>query len=369
MKGLAQGEASSTTNPILQFFCRSGGQLADISTGTFKIEDITTTTPITRVPSTPLTASHKLSTGRYVIPTGSTASWSLGTHRVVCTYNLTAESPTFYQVIEFELLDATDWVTGNQYVGYASTKRLVGDGFVAATLSLATLHRHINRVSRQIEAWTRRFFEPRYLSYRAQANYGPLIHLQESIIAIDAITYIWQTTSGEDGTDYTADLYKVFNRHLDGLLSPDDRYNPKIFLIDGNWPSEYQGLLIKGVFGFTDPDAINNPSLRAGIGKTPEDLIQVVGALISRYLADPTLSSLVTQQPGAISSMKTRDQAVSFARSRGDSTSELTGDPMLDRLLFRFLPPVSVTSSSSKRTEIWIAEADEQYAGLAPTTD
>lgn len=353
MRGITKGDQSTTLRPILQFFCRSGGFLSDIYSGSFIIEDIhsasvATTTPVT---TTSFTAVHKLGTGRYVIPTGATTTWNLGTHRAICTYKTVSGGPDYKQVIEFEVLDSTDWPSGDNYLGYLSTRLAYQDGYASLSYTAQTLHRHLSRISRLIENVTGRFFEPRYLTLRKSGQQAPDLLLQEAIIALEDIYAIWQTSTGDDTYKYEQYLYKVFNRHLDGFLEDDDRLCPKVTLtnVDGEvvtvedyiWPFGTQNIQFRGVFGYTDPE-FDPAGGRVLIGQTPKDIAHVSGVLLSRYLEDPTMGSLATFSPGSIRSMRTRDQSVTFGGSSGDaSSSELLGDPLLDAILVKYLAPMA----------------------------
>ena len=289
MKGLAVGEQSSVSRPILQLFSRSAGYLADIDSGSFIIEDISGTTPSTVVSTTNLTATEKLATGRYAITTGDTSAWDPGSHRVVVTYTLESGGVEYTQVIPFEVLTAVDWPTGMAYTGYLSSKLAQDDGYLASTVTMAKVHRLLDQASKQVEHWTHRFFEPRYLEVRHNGQNDPTLLFDHAIIALEDVWAIWEsTTSTEDSYKYEQYLYKVFNRHLDGFLGEDDRDHPRIELVsidgtivqpeDYTWPFGTHNLLTKGVFGFTNP-YVDPTGGRTGVGLTPHDIGVAVGAL------------------------------------------------------------------------------------------
>jgi hypothetical protein len=339
---------------VLQLICRSGELLADLYAGTFKIDDIHDPggTLINKVAVTPFSESHKIGTGRYAILSGATTTWNVGTHRAVCQYQMVEGGPTYTQSIEFEILDASDWATGALYTGYATTRRLIADAFVGASFGRPKLHRHIDRVSRLIESWTSRFFGPKYLVVYLDGPIGPNLHFEEAIIALEQIQAVYKIRSGtgvleEQTYDYDPSMFQVYNRHLDGLLSPDDRKDPRVVRLDGDfWPDATSCLKVAGVFGFTDP-TLDPHGGRVLIGKEPDDLVTVLGSLVQRAIQDPSMSNLSIQRPGTIRSMRTRDQAVLFGTTGGGSSSssssssgELTGDPVLDQILWRFSPPI-----------------------------
>lgn len=354
MKGLAKGEQSSASNPALQLFARSGGFLTDIYSGTFKIESIVDPTagPTVLVASTPfVSATHKLGTGRYFIPTGATSSWSVGTHRAVCTYQMANGGPTYVQVIEFELLDAADWPVGSQYLGYLTTRQAYVDEFTSTTeATRQKLHRLINEVSRSIELWTKRWFDPRYLYLKVNGKDSEILRLQSPIIAIEDVYATWKTAAGENTYKFEQYLYKVYNRHLRGLLEADDRKSPKLELVDVTdtvvrtsgfaWPYGNQNIELRGVFGYTDPEL--DPSTGdVAIGTTPADIARAAGVLITRRIADPAMSDPMTWSPGSVRSMRTRHQAVTFGGSGGAGggsgySGELSGDAYVDSIIAKY---------------------------------
>lgn len=353
MRGIAKGEQSSLTNPLLVLYVRSGGFLADIYSGSVVIEDIRAagSSPAVVVASANITSGgNRLGIGRYVILTGSTALWNVGTHRATAQYKLTATGPTYYQVIEFEVLDSAEWPTGQPYVGYISTRLALGDAYVASTITRQQLHRYIDEVSHAVEMWTGRWFEPRYRIVKKRGQALPTLRLDTPIIAIEDIYAIWQTTTGQDSYKYEQYLYKVYNRHLDALMEEDDRKDPYIELtdVDGTvvevsgfaWPYGNQNIEVRGVFGYTDPEFDPN-SGQVIVGKTPSDLARAVGALTSRRISDPAMSSLLTSSPGGVVSMKTRDQSITFGSSTSSmsETAPFSGDPLIDQILIKYCKP------------------------------
>lgn len=373
MRGLSRGEASTATNPVLQLFTRQGEMLQDPVEGSFIIQDIRDpdAAPIERVASTSLNLNsiddpspgYKLGTGRFYIPTGATASWGFGTHRAVCTYKMVAGGRDYSQVIEFEVLNPTVFPTGQSYVGYASTSGLYADGvFSFSAMEPQTLHAQIKRVSLQLENLLNRFFEPRYLDQRISGDGRNVIHLDEAIVAIEQVATVDKELNGETLTVYSADTYSVMNRHLDGLLNPDDRDSPSIesigqqvngFLNRGRvYPSGDRNISVSGVFGFTDPEPNSDGVL---IGETPDELAQVVGILVARQLEDPTLTSPATWQPGLIKMYKTRDQQIQFYGASGNVnySGGITGDSLLDQRLLRFVKPARL-DFPERKTAWWM---------------
>lgn len=362
MRGLAQGEQSTKTSPIIQLFCRSGGFLADLYSGSFYIEDMVDPAGPGRekVAATPFVAgTHKVDTGRYAILTGATTTWRVGTHRAVCSYTMESGGPTYTQSIQFEVLDPTDWATGTPYTGYISTRQVYQDGYATLATSRQKLHRWLHEICTRIERWTGRWFEPRFMQLTKAGTEMPNLMLQQPIIAIDNVYAVWQTTSGEDTYLFEQYLYKVYNRHLDGYLETDDRGHPQLVLtsVDGtivkvsgfSWPYGNQNVRVGGVFGYTDP-AFDPNNGRVLIGTTPADIARVSGALLTRLSGDPSMSSLTTWTPGSIREYRTRDQAIKFggggsmssSGGGGGTAGEFSGDPLIDQILLRYSQPIAV---------------------------
>lgn len=359
MRGLAKGSQCTATNPILQLIARSAGYLADITEGTYKIEDIhdSATAAVTVVSEASFNlTTHKVGTGRYWIPTGSTAVWNEGTHRITCTYKMEVGGPTYTQIIDFEILDTVDWPDPQSYVGYISTRDMYRDGYAASTVTREQLHRLINEASRRIEDWTGRWFEPRYVKLIKKGQNHPDLQLKSPIIAIEDIYAVWETTTGEDTYKFEQYLYKVYNRHLDGWLEEDDRHHPFVRLtdVDGDvvkvsdfaWPYGNQNIHVYGVFGYTDPQFDENGG-QVLIGTTPREIGRVAGILTARYVADPTFSSPTTWSIGSLKSYRTRDQSITFGGAAAGSAgggsgagiSEPSGDPNIDRILIKYCQP------------------------------
>jgi len=354
MRGLVPGEQSSTTNPVLQLFCRSAEFLTDLYEGTFRIESILTpgAAPVVKVAATPFDSTHKLGIGRYMIPTGDTASWTKGTHRAVCLYAMESGGKTYTQVIEFEILDSATFASGAGFSAYASSLAMLSVQALS-TKTVAELQQNLSDNSRRIEQWTRRFFEPRYQRIRISGTRTISLRLNEAIIAIeDVYAYAKYSTGEEWYAIRNHGSFQAFNRHLDGLLSPDDRKDPRLEMISDSyidnepiytfdWPYGHQNIEVRGVFGYTDPEGDESGG-RVLIGRTPRVLSQVLTALVYRSLLDPTLSDLTRQSPGSIKSMSTRAQSIAFGGGgvAAGVDAGMSGDPIIDRMLLPLCAPL-----------------------------
>jgi hypothetical protein len=375
VRGISKSEESSSANPLLQLFVRSGERLLDIYSGTYRIDCIAEpgADPVAVVSSTPFNtadapAGSRLGLGRYAITTGSMTTWDLGTYRVICTYVLAAGGVTYTQAFEFELLDGADWPLSGQYVGYLSTRRCYQDGVALSTaVSRASLHREIAAASSRLEQLTGRWFEPRYLELSMSGSGTPVLLLPAPVLAIEALNYTDDDPTNPQLQAYDAGSYQITNRHLDGYAGggDDDRDSPAIRFFDSAIADMYgtlaprafplprgqRNIRVVGLFGYTDPDpqaGLDGTSL----GRTPVDIETLVGALVKRQRRDKFLTSPSVWAPGSVKSMKTRDQAISMggvgASALTDGNSML-GDAMLDRLLARFCQPARAAYADDAR--------------------
>jgi hypothetical protein len=353
MQGLTKGEQSNATNPILQLYVRQEGHLVAPYSANYTIENL-------RNPDMPVTTVvnmtnvdlvvDKLGTGRFVINSGPTTSWACGTYRAVCKYKLVDGGREYVQVIKFEVLDSVNYPTGQDYKGYVTTRSLYEKGIAGfADTPPENLHPAIMQAAHYLETQLKRFFEPRYVEYFIDGSGKRVLPLEEAIIAIEEVAEVDKLSDNTyDAKAYGTDGYEVFNRHLNGLLQPDDRHNPQLHTIsdfvNGRynlgflWPAGTKNLRIKGVFGYTDPSIRDDGTL---IGNTPQEIEQACCILISRDLEDALLEDPSAQRPGLVKKFKTRHQVIEFYGASGNVNyaGGITGDPLLDQKLLAFASP------------------------------
>lgn len=126
----------------------------------------------------------------------------------------------------------------------------------------------ITRISRMIDLYTGRFFEPRSQTLSLDGTGGRSLLIGDPIIEVTSITL---------DTDVELDLndVRIYNRHLtENLTNPDDRDSPKIELYTydlrddllssvgssilyelffySRWPEGTQNIEVVGYFGYTD---------------------------------------------------------------------------------------------------------------------
>jgi hypothetical protein len=226
---------------------------------------------------------------------------------------------------------------GARYLGYAPSSSEALEAF-----TINERQKAIQRFSKDVNRWTQRYFFPYHRSYLIEVKKkATRMFLDIPLIGLSAATVIGDEEEESTTYDLDIDSIKVYNRHLNDLLSPDDRENPKIDLDPSGvatdlygpsfFPSGSKNLRLVGAFGYTDPNG-------GPMGECSEPLRDVVVTLASRALLDPTGSDPFYSNLGRVKSARTRDQSITFDTSAtGDAT--MTGDPRLDAILVTYLRP------------------------------
>lgn len=359
MAALARLQSSSAANPVLDIFTSVNGVLSDVFLVEFQIYDKTSGTPVQIYPATAgarvtidpaLTpVGQKLSNGRYFAPYTVEAAANIGTHSVKWYFKLTSSTPeqTFYE--DFEVLTEAMAAGVSPEESYIFVADMRDEG-VPASITDAWLAKRILLASRFVDAATKRFFSAREMTIRVDGRGGSKILLSDPIIAISEV--LFDTTPwAPSATEIDLDLVRVYNRHLSqGLLSPDDRNNPKLELFSPSemltrygssrswarlvFPRGQQNVTITGVFGYTDP---GGPNAR---GKTPELIKHVTKLLVMREL--DKMSRVANRwdrhNRHRLTSERTRDQAYTLD-PLGPARGFFTGEPEIDNILAFFLRP------------------------------
>lgn len=266
----------------------------------------------------------------------------------------------------FRVLDeAQPYVPG----AYAQIADMLANGFPVGSpaptggFTFVDAVRALNRATRFVEEITSQFFEPRYLVHDYDGKGGPGIQTTHPIVGLTDVAFTFTTFTPADLPIMEGDL-RVYNRHIrQGLLNPDDRQNPRIEflrspvyrfprgqilgdtdLLSGSvgFPDSQQNVKLRGVFGYTDPDA-------SPFGKTPDLIREVTLRLAARYI-EPLWQQLggaggKVGFAGPISAERTLDQSVSFANMGSESGAQnafagvFTGDPEIDQILALYMAP------------------------------
>ncbi len=356
MRTIAAGTALLPGNPWLVFYhAPPSGHLAEPFALSFQVfraaseaEQITPVQVFPAVAGTRHTVDLDLdaiSVGRYSVNGWTPAAGKLGKHFVRWYWksysdDLERTGDTPFDVQSFAIDPATPF--------YGSLSDAREQGVASCDASDAKLVAALRRASRFIEATTGRWFEPRYTETFYDGRGTASLLLNTPVIALDTLRV---TTRPIRPADLALDpeYIRVYNRHLNGLLSPDDRSNPRIELYSGadDWvgvrpfsferlafPRAQQNVQVAGVFGYTDPDG-------TPFGRTPEDIDFVALLIMLRNL--PGLLSAERADAvnrGRLKTESTRDQSYTLMTpSELGLASGITGDPEIDQTLSRFMRP------------------------------
>ncbi len=350
MQLLTPGMSIGAANPKLWFAYHAEGLLLDVDSLTFAVDYVEGETrelvPEALVAPTLVDVSAesaaRLGPGFYVPSWTVPAEADLGRYRIVWTYRATATSPELSVQTFFEVVAGTGIYSGPFYCALSDVR---AEGFSTQVLSDAKALAAIQRASAFIAQVTGRYFEPRYATHRYNGRRTRMLLLQQPIVALASIGYDWAPYSSDPWVTDTT-LYRVYNRHITGLLSPDDRDNPKIELasyalsaaLSGDYcfPYGQQNIYVTGFFGYTDPDG-------SPWGQTPEPIRRATLQLALRDImpfADPQAREEARLR-GRLVSERTRDQEYKIVSPKDIGLyAGITGDPEIDMILRRYKKPL-----------------------------
>jgi hypothetical protein len=350
MPGIVKGESVSCSNPLLPFFHQELGLLLDLYSLRYEIyvpgkaaavaSGVVNTDPCAG-------GGNRVAQGYYIAPI-STTSLDVGAHEILWYYKAAADGAEKKASYMFEVLDQRYFRAGSSYVGYVSSSEEVFTAYEPYVRQQV-----IQRASREVERLTGRFFFPRYLDIKHSVRpESSMVWLDEPIIGVTSVVVesLGVVSAEVQSTDVDLASLKIYNRHLTGLLSPDDRDNPRISFARLGSASEYdspsifpwgeQNVVITGAFGYTDPDG-------SPFGVTPASLQEVVRILAYREVMDPTGTDYTLWHASSVTKARTRDQELQFGTGGGGgggaaSGGYLTGDPRLDDILVNLMRPTHV---------------------------
>lgn len=277
---------------------------------------------------------------------------------------------TWFAVLESGL-DEISWTTRTERLAtfpadwgvplYALVADLREEGFTPSLLTDARAIALLARATLYIEMFTGRRFVATPKLLRVSGTGGPRVLLGEPIVAIepdDGVRVLLEPLPAAPSViPFSRDSLRIYNRHLTSrLTTPDDRQSPKIevyFPSDQRrgggttlgpdsliFPRGNQNVVLRGVFGYTDPDG-------SPMGRTPA-LIQLAAMLLVRRELSAIASSSRSVLPASrVTNERTRDQGVGFVsptsvgsgRAGSVLLGAFTGDPEVDSILASFLRP------------------------------
>lgn len=392
MPTLGRGQTSSCSNPVLDLYTAVGNPPvpADVAELEFRIKDISTPAkrlnpvqvfPVlgvgdvgptyqTLTPSVDCPTGSRLEVGRNVATYTVDAAEPLGDHEIEWRFRQNALSPLETFCEEFTVVPSV--VANPDDNLYCTVAEIRAEGYSEAMIPGFTAEQFDARVqtlirmaSRYVDKATGRWF---YAQTFGEDNrfevdgkggwyHAPFsvrsgsrsIHFEIPIIRLDRLFIRQDGTFNPELTEIelSGELVQVYNRHIRGILQPDDRENPKISFIttrvvetiaSGLFPAPYvfpEGRLnvqIEGVFGYTDPDG-------SPFGKTPDLIRQVTCRLVAR---DLLLDSDECEKFSANNKYRI------ISDKEGSTTIKLqelwlkgafTGDPRIDNVLMMYKRP------------------------------
>jgi hypothetical protein len=245
------------------------------------------------------------------------------------------------------------------------------EGFGEGLVSDMRLMKLIRQESEWLEGITKRFFEPRYIYMRVDGTHSRRLILGHVPIAIEGIKV------GDFAFEWPppVDNLVVYNRHLKGMVDPDDRHVPRIEIRDWKWvsdtfwvtwgaglvngfenpplvgrfPLNSQNIIVSGIYGYTEADPYHSP-----LGQAPAVVREAILLLVKRKLPRLTDDNALwdAQEGHRVTSISTRGQTISFAPhsaygagsvTAGTAIAPWSGDPTIDRLIARVMPPLRMT--------------------------
>ena len=240
-------------------------------------------------------------------------------------------------------------------LGYISVADVRDEGFTVAMATDAQVAKAIQIATALVDRYTRRWFEPRTRTFRIDGKTGSDMLLDIPIIRIDTLT-MWEEPLN------IAEMW-IYNRHLtQGLLTPDDRDNPRIAWRDEvisllrrqfvglrKWDKAHGNIVVTGVFGYTDLDPLDTPGETVAGSQIPVSF-GACPALIKRaclLLAIRHMYGLATgrgedwRNRGRVISETTRDQSYSLAAPGVDGSWGISGDVEVDNILMMYAAPMA----------------------------
>jgi hypothetical protein len=353
MTAIARNQSSSVANPVLVALARDGGFLVDAYSLQYQIFDTSTEAkrlvPVQVYPVTGGTkatvnlVTDRLGLGRYAAAWTAGGAETLGRHMIRWFLKLTSTSSEWTWDREFEVLAGAGYGAAMPSA-YCMLCDLREQGILDADASDAKLLLLANEASRLLERFTGRFFEPRHQTIVVDGTGAEKLLLDQPIVAVEEVLL---TSPLIDDSDIEGTDFQVYNRHLSqGLISPDDRENPKLdlasygefvteevdFVPRSAWPRGKQNVSVAGVFGYTDPDG--SPE-----GMTPSEIRRVAMMLVYRELLTLTSADREDRRlRHLVTSETVRDQSIArkFAGDAKGGCTAFTGDPDIDGIILRY---------------------------------
>lgn len=327
MQTIAVGDTSSASNPVLDFYVRRRGFLVDPMAAEFQVfrgaEQVWPATLGQRAPID--VEDDRVSLGRFAAPWSAVGA-TPGAHELRAFVTVDGTARTLRQ--PFEVVSAT----APRVLTYATIQDLRDEGVTSEQASDARIRLALGTATATVERLTRQWFEPRPMTLVLDGTGRNALELRVPVAAVAEVRI--------DGVAVPAGDLVIYARHLDGMLSPDDRRAPSVGLRGGRFPRGQQNVEVDGVFGFTE-------ALGSGfdVGATPWLIRHVTKLLAMRELEQLTSPDRAAARNGhRVIEEQTRDQRYVLAPMQGSTFMGATGDPEIDGILVLFRAPIGIGS-------------------------
>lgn len=367
---IGRGTAISPTNPLLTAFTIAhsitGEDGAPVNAGLvapvsleYEILDISTpekeNDPVVVVARTAVNlTTGKVATGVYAPTWTVSGAQALGRHLIVWYAVLAEDGP---EVSWSETFDVMASMAGLPQIALCATISDVRAEGAGASITDRRIYEKLVSAQERLGQWTGRSFVPVRKKVHLDGTRDRYFVFHEPIIALESVVLTDGVTTIEPSA------FTVYNRHLTGLLVPDDRENPRLEFRANWWETRYSGntyrypdvfrdpqwggrtsqsIAVTGVFGYTEPDG--SPT-----GRTPETAREVVVLMTLRELPRQNTQEAIAKRRAAfIEEMKTREQTVKWGDMGGGSnggggasspgSAPFTGDPFIDGKIRQLCP-------------------------------
>ncbi len=206
--------------------------------------------------------------------------------------------------------------------------------------------------STYIERYTRRRFSAQYQALDVDGIHANGLPLPTAtpIVGVEQIQYREAYYSLGEFVS-SGSTYRIYNRHLRGMVHPDDRDNPRIEIFDFThdasravllggytFPEGRQNIRVLGVFGYTEPD--DTP-----FGGVPPLVRDAAMRLAMRNLPKAASGEQAAARMAAsVKREKTREQEVEYGFDTDNAAfvGKITGDPAVDQVLAMYRAPMGM---------------------------
>jgi len=345
---LARSQSSSCDNPALDIYVSVAGSLVDIAVLEFEIYDISTDEKAAEPvkvypagdgraevdPATDCPNGGRLGVGRYVGAWTVPADESLGAHEVRWYFNVEAGWDEGSWVEEFEVT-ATIVPVADGFRHYCSVADLRAEGVTVALASDERLEELIDEATREIDGWTRWWFDVQARTLAIDGSgHGTLI-LPAPVIRLDGVTI-----SSDEGTteldvdDIVIDGPAPVREPYSGP-GPALRYTGELpdSWATATFAAGVANVAVEGLFGRTEYDGTVQ-------GRVPRSIRRACMLLAMKRVI-PLVEDDDSRRSHRIKTMKTTSQSVTFA-DVNPASAPFSGDPEIDQILMRLAKPMAI---------------------------